>query len=836
MGLVVLLLALAQGGPGPALGALGRGVGIVSPATPADASNSDILPLQFVFPPTPQTQTPAPTPPPTQSRAGGMVPTATRQATRSTLSPTAATSWTFADEKYIDAMLPAIVSTLKERELSFRGAAGQVNAFYPGDGYAKLWARDLATILPVAQYLYGENYLRSGVEELLIRQYSDDTRSTNGDNGVLAGAGALPGIVAPDGSVEKDTVTSDEETSAILAAYRYYRAAGGVAWLKKDLGGRSVLDRLNAALEWLYSHRLDNTHRLVKRGHTTDWGDVKFERALIPTDIDPKTDHWTASIYDQALTYRALLDLAEMNQAAGRGERAAALTARAEDLRQATNRFLWMPERGYYRLHIHLTPLTHHGFNEDDMVSIGNAMAMYYGLTNDEQERAITRKLEEARLAAKALKPGLSLFPAYPAGFFATVQRNRGEYQNGGLWDWWGGVQVTAEFENGYSDLALAHLYQIAADWARHPNDIWEWSLPTSSFGRGSKGYASAAATVGEAVVRGLYGVSITRDDVRLEPRLSTHNGRIRVAHPATGRAVSYDYAYSHEQQQIQYATNGAGEVLWRVLIPSGRLAQSVLLDGQTVITPRRETTGNDSYAVFKSPAGTHSLIIVLKAAAVGAGGLAIDPAFFDYYQNNDGARLLGAPLGPAIQEGTLRVQYFEKGKLEDHRQSTNDPLWRFSYGLLGEEMARAGGNLPVGGEMSTLTYDTLKNAAAEDKRVAPPKGFTSGVHKNKDGTVFIPFSADLKPAAGHNVAAIFWVVLSSDTRSPGGWLHDVGLPLTEPVSATVTKGDQKNRRVLIQAFQRAILTYDAQNTPGWQVERVNIGVDYMRRGDAATR
>jgi len=99
---------------------------------------------------------------------------------------------------------------------------------------------------------------------------------------------------------------------------------------------------------------------------------------------------------------------------------------------------------------------------------------------------------------------------------------------------------------------------------------------------------------------------------------------------------------------------------------------------------------------------------------------------------------------------------------------------------------------------------------------------------------VFIPFTSDMSAAPGHNVAAIFWIVLSSDTRSPGGWLHDVGLPLTEPVWATVDKGSLKGRRVLIQAFQRTILTYDAQNTPGWQVERTNIGVDYRKVFDGA--
>jgi len=206
-----------------------------------------------------------------------------------------------------------------------------------------------------------------------------------------------------------------------------------------------------------------------------------------------------------------------------------------------------------------------------------------------------------------------------------------------------------------------------------------------------------------------------------------------------------------------------------------------------------------------------------------------VDPIFFDYYQANDGERLLGAPLTRVEIENGRSVQYFEKGKLEDHRKTVSDPAWQFSYGLMAEELLRAGPSLPVGGEKSTVTYADLQKLADPAKRVAPPKGFTNGVYKNKDGTVFIPFTSDLSPAPGHNVAAIFWIVLSSDTRSPGGWLHDVGLPLTEAVWATVDKGNLKGRRVLIQAFQRTILTYDPLNTPGWQVERFNIGMDYRK-------
>jgi hypothetical protein len=97
------------------------------------------------------------------------------------------------------------------------------------------------------------------------------------------------------------------------------------------------------------------------------------------------------------------------------------------------------------------------------------------------------------------------------------------------------------------------------------------------------------------------------------------------------------------------------------------------------------------------------------------------------------------------------------------------------------------------------------------------------------DGAVFIPFSATLESAPGHVVPAFFWAYVNDANHFPGGWLHDIGLPVTEAVEAVVDKGPVKGRLIVIQAYQRTILTYDAANPDGWQVERANVGTDYAR-------
>ena len=523
--------------------------------------------------------------------------------------PPIATAWYVPDYPALDAMRENVVHTFRLCETELQGLGGLVHGLVPAREYGIIFVRDTSTMIPTLQYFYGDDYLRTPIEELLRRQYGVDTQSADGD---IPGDGAISAVIVPDGHIDKATTVSDEETHLIHAAHQYYRIAGGIGWLQKELAGETVVSRLNRALDWLYTHRFDSTHQLIMRGHTTDWGDVRFESSVSATDLDFDTDHWTFSIYDQALTYRALLELAEMNEAVGDRPRASDLRLRAERLHRSTNEKLWNSQRGFYLVHKHLTPLAH-DFPEEEMISISNALAANVGLSDPGRSQRIFSNLERARLSAGSRKPGLSLYPPYPEGFFAHVQMSPGEYQNGGQWDWWGGMQITAEFERGNSGLALAHLRMVAQDWALHPGQIFEWQMPSTAKGWGSDNYASAAATVAEAIVRGLFGVTIERDEVSVQPRLRKHDGQIRVLQPASGMYVSYDYKYHSDFMVLDYGSNHPRSLEVSLLLPLGKETEEVSIDGAP-ISHRLETILQDSYCVIRAPSGVHRAILSFKS------------------------------------------------------------------------------------------------------------------------------------------------------------------------------------------------------------------------------
>ena len=216
-----------------------------------------------------------------------------------------------------------------------------------------------------------------------------------------------------------------------------------------------------------------------------------------------------------------------------------------------------------------------------------------------------------------------------------------------------------------------------------------------------------------------------------------------------------------------------------------------------------------------------------------------VDPLFAPYYALVDGPRTMGQAISPRLTVNGVAAQYFEKARLEDQRANnrTGNPAYDFEYGLLVDEMKAVNSLRPVGGDRSNVTYATINQQSAASLRVPVPAGFQNGsVFTNPDGSTFIPFTADLTAAPGHNVPTFFWQYMNDPGLFPGGWLHDIGLPTTPLMNAIVDKGRIigttvtlfTNVPIQLQAYQRTILTYDPANPEGYLVERANTGTDYF--------
>ncbi len=218
---------------------------------------------------------------------------------------------------------------------------------------------------------------------------------------------------------------------------------------------------------------------------------------------------------------------------------------------------------------------------------------------------------------------------------------------------------------------------------------------------------------------------------------------------------------------------------------------------------------------------------------------------------------------------GKRLVQYFDKSRMEINNPNGNptDPFF-VTNGLLTVELisgkmqvgnnsyvSRPPAQIPLASDTDDLNAPTyvsfqgVSNTTLGDHPSGDKTGQTATATINKAGQVgnnpamanfpgtnFVYFD----PTTHHNVPKAFWDFLnqSGPTYDPGNgqvvngrlsdpWFYTTGLPISEPYWAKVKIANQPNQDVLIQAFERRVVTYVPSAPAAFQVQMSNIGQHY---------
>ncbi|MGD2088037.1 MAG: hypothetical protein PVH61_17795 [Candidatus Aminicenantes bacterium] len=378
--------------------------------------------------------------------------------------------------------------TLKNSEIIT--GDGKIFGFSAGSDYPQVWIRDTATFIAYAKLYYLLETLAKSVELFMEHQ---------------SATGEVVDWVDVSGNTDKNTVETDQESSLVLAAYTV--GQGNPQWFHKEIKGKSVLNRLELALAWVWQNKRNPRYNLIYSGFTADWGDL--ENTYPDQRATKLSDRSTLvfSIYTQAKYIQAIDHLVKILMQTNETKNRAKIHIwqdRSNTLKSQTRKHLYIEDKGYFITHIVPTAEKEKYFQmEKDMLAVGgNAEAIIAGLMDRDQIKRFLEVLEKRRKDYQLRTVSFTLIPPYPEGFFPHhLLSQPWNYQNGGEWDWIGGRVVKAFFMKGFPGKAERYLLEIVkknlANFC-----IFEWEDRRGT-GRGAMFYAGAAGVIGEAILIG---------------------------------------------------------------------------------------------------------------------------------------------------------------------------------------------------------------------------------------------------------------------------------------------------------------------------------------------
>ncbi|MBF0524171.1 MAG: hypothetical protein HQK56_03635 [Deltaproteobacteria bacterium] len=469
-----------------------------------------------------------------------------------------------------------IEHTLEFNLASFQGRTGEVFGFNAGSGYPQVWVRDSATIMPLAQYYFGEPQLRTWIEEFLNYQKQ---------------GGSIYDWVDAQGKCDKNTTESDQESSLVLGADIYFKATNNINWLRDHI---TVLER---ALTYLMNLRKDAETNLIASSFTADWGDVSptynDQRSVYDDAATPKV----VNLYTNALFCKAADKLSSMFQTLGNTEKAAKWRSIHQTWVDKLRNLFWSGK--YYRMHCKILPPDKDKQKLSDTIfPLGsNSEAILAGISNKEQIGSIYREAKQRQKEYGISTIGAVLLPPFPDNTFKhPIVTKQFSYQNGGQWDWFAGRFVLGLFQNGFEKEATEELVAIAKK-DLHNMGFYEWETPPGE-GRGSEDYSGSAAVVGQAVIEGLFGVQSNPKGWEVTIRLGPHEGEIRVYKPATKQSIYYHYKPGSRGLELKLQQSTLNNPMSLMIWNHDGAWKDLYLNGRKVSYLKKQIGGSNYYVV----------------------------------------------------------------------------------------------------------------------------------------------------------------------------------------------------------------------------------------------
>lgn len=627
----------------------------------------------------------------------------------------------------------------------------------------------------------------------------------------------------------------DAMPNLIGAAYTYAAKTGDRDFVARNIG---TLERIAGWIE-----RLDTN------------GDALPDRDIFPYGYYDTVENGVMHTYAIAKFYGAYRDLAELERWIGRdGSRYDDLAAR---MRGGYN----LPERlgGYWRdgQNWPIAWRKADGRVYSFLETFGTLQAVREGLiapSDGWRYRELMESLHASvdRQIDQATPTKLTV-GGYPLTIKRRVDPTPPDWMLDAAAPWIVSLDVPVRARAGYPEDAARFLNAYKAMVQSTQPAVLEFAASTGSrYGTGDSGDRGRtwdSAAWFEAVYGGHYGVRMRPDALQIAPQpiaivgddgikdLQYQGANVEVALDAVGRAyrVTSDRAISVELWPV-----GDGATIAVDGVERGASARLTLNPGQSVLVQSLGVTRQRSDGAFANVWRRADQPIVQgrsdRSWLWGPGPLrtTVEP----YGQSPYGERL---------------VEYYDKSRMEVTQPGGDrGQRWFVTNGLLVKELVsgtlqtgdaqfeqRAPAAIPVAGDPDAANpapvygsfggVVSLNGDRRADSRVG--QNVTATIDRSgqvgDDPTLARAETriANYDSTLGHNIPNVFWRYM---TTLPDDWVFAFGYPVSEAYWITARVGGV-DKPVLVQLFERRVLTYTPGNARGFEVEMGNVGQHYHR-------
>jgi len=367
-----------------------------------------------------------------------------------------------------------------------------LTGFTAGTSYGEVWIRDFNTFINGSLAVHD----KEKVKEMLLLFFKMQGKDGNIVDGMIpkqkaqAGYDYIYSDLAPEWAAHKNTVESDQESSLVQAVYKYIKHTGDTSMLHIIIDHKTVLQRLDDALQYVHNARWASQYNLVTGATTIDWGDVQPEKGW-GVVINDHTK-WSIDIYDNAMYAIALKEYAALSKNS-------TYVNQYTQLKKNVRKYLWQSANNKYLPHLYLngSPFGTDFKEEKILYTGGSACAILAGFHSSKEIKMINQQMLTAAAKEQHATIGITVYPPYPEKEFPNMKPY--VYQNAGDWTWFGGRMIMALTENDLVKEAYEELSPMLDRVLSH-HGFYEWYDVQTGEPKGSGDFRGEAGVLYDAI------------------------------------------------------------------------------------------------------------------------------------------------------------------------------------------------------------------------------------------------------------------------------------------------------------------------------------------------